>query len=63
MTKKKQDELRIERAYGEACSGIQIDVLDITKVFEFGQQMLDRGCDDAQLRIGLRAFVETIKRN
>jgi hypothetical protein len=55
---------RVERAYGQGCSGIQIDVMDIGKVFEHGRrQILTEGLDDTALAKSIREYVETIRRN
>ena len=55
---------RIERAYHEMCSGIQIDIMDISKVFEHGRRLIKMdNVDDTQLRIGIREYVETIRKN
>ena len=56
----KLDELRIERAYGKHCSGIGISVLDIGKVFAFGQLAIDRGDDDDALGSALLRYVRLI---
>lgn len=57
----KLDEARIEKAYREACSGVQINMMDISKVFKIGHVAIIRGADDEALRKTLRAFVETIR--
>jgi len=55
---------RIERAYHASCAGIQIDIMDIRKVFEHGQRQIDmHGLDDAALAKSIREYVETIRHN
>jgi hypothetical protein len=64
MTKaEKIAEKRVERAYYASCSGIQIDIMDIGKVFAFGQLKVAEGEDDAALAASIRAYVETIRKN
>lgn len=66
-------EKRINAAYIATCSGIQINIMDISKVFRHGEQLLDYKVDahgtisydtsitDEALAKGVRAFVETIR--
>ena len=54
---------RIERAYYKTCSGVQIDVMDIGKVYRAGQAAIASGADDSALESAVKAFVETIRHN
>lgn len=53
---------RVERAYYRTCSGVQINVLDIGKVFTAGRAALDAGADETGLEAAIVAFVNTIRR-
>ena len=56
-------ENRISRLYGLRCSGIQIDILDIGKVFETARKAAAEGLDDQKLGDRIVAYVETIRHN
>jgi predicted regulator of amino acid metabolism with ACT domain len=59
----KKVEARIDRAYRAMCSGVEIDMFDISKVFAVGRAAVAEGVDDAVLGERIKAFVETIRRN
>lgn len=52
---------RVERAYYATCSGIQINMMDIGKVFAYGRMQIEAGVDDAALQSAIRNYVETIR--
>lgn len=54
------NETRIERAYRTTCAGIQIDLMDIGKVFAFGHKAIERGEDQPTLEASILAYVKTI---
>lgn len=65
MTKKetKAAEARVSRAYYATYSGIQIDMMDIPKVFDVGRNVVAHGGTDADLEKTIRTFVGTIRKN
>lgn len=60
---KLMQEKRIEKAYYRRCSGVQIDIMDISKVFRAGLAALERGADELELEQAIVDFVQTIRRN
>lgn len=54
---------RVEKAYYASCSGVQINIMDIGKIFAFGRMKVAAGEDDEALKSSIRAYVETIRTN
>ena len=62
--KAKADAARIQRLYGERCSGIQINVMDIGKVFKVAERaMADSDISDNDLGDLIAAYVNEIRVN
>lgn len=62
IAKTKADK-RISAAYYSGCDRVQINMMDIPKVFNVGHQLIAGGADDVALKAGIMAFVETIRKN
>lgn len=54
---------RIDTIYNTNCSGIQISIMDIGKVFEVGRMAAATGANDEQLTKVITEFVNTIRLN
>ena len=54
---------RIENIYRVCCSGVQIPMVAIPKVFAAGRAAIAAGGDDAAVTKAIVAFVETIRVN
>lgn len=54
---------RIERIYYASCSGVQIPMMSIPKVFAAGRAVALAGGDDEAVKAAVVAFVETIRAN
>jgi hypothetical protein len=60
---KKKDDARIQRLYTARCSGIQINIMDIGKVFKVAEAGIVAGMDDATLGDVIFAYVNEIRQN
>ena len=54
---------RVEKAYYASCSGIQVNMMDIGKIFNAGRVACANGASEDELKTVIRAFVETIRMN
>jgi hypothetical protein len=66
MTTKKEKKAvaaRVSKAYYATCSGVEINMMDISRVFEVGEAAVAAGLDDEMLGKTIRAFVDTIRVN
>jgi hypothetical protein len=54
---------RITRIYGQSCSGVQIPLMAIPKVFAAGKAAAAAGGDDSAVEAAIVAFVATIRVN
>lgn len=56
---------RVERAYYSKCTGVQINIMDIGKVFNVGRGFIvaEPAITDAALADKVAAFVQTIRQD
>lgn len=59
----KANRRRVEQAFNASCHGVQIDIMDIGKVFTAGLAAIAEGADDATLQATIITFVQTIRKN
>lgn len=57
----KQTDKRIARLYGERCSGIPINIMDIGRVYAAGRAAVAVGGDDHAVGDALLAYVQSIR--
>ena len=54
---------RVSNAFRASCSGIQIDIMDMSKITAVGLAAIAEGVDDIELQRRIKEFVETIRKN
>lgn len=59
----KSIETRISDAYRKSCSGIQVNMMDLGKIFAHARQVISTGADDTVLGQKILEFVQTIRKN
>jgi hypothetical protein len=59
----KAADARVDRVYRENCSGVQVNIMDIPKIFRVGHAAIAEGADDTVLKEKIVAYVETIRKN
>ena len=59
----KATDARIDRIYSKRCSGIQVNVMDLGKIFDHARKIAATGADDAALGDSLLAYVNIIRKN
>jgi hypothetical protein len=62
MTKaeKKRIDSRISRVYSQSCHGIQIPIMEMSKIFKIGLDAVAAGADDDELGRRMRAYVDQV---
>ena len=63
MTKKQKqlDEARIDRIFGLRCSGVQIPVMELGKIFRVGQAGIALGMNDDALGDAIAAAADAVR--
>jgi hypothetical protein len=61
--KTKAKEARVSAAYHRTCSGVQVGIFDLSKIFSVGMLAIEEGADDTELEKRIVAFVQTIRKN
>jgi hypothetical protein len=56
-------DVRIERLYSQSCSGVQIPMMAIPKVFNAGRAAAIAGGDDEAIKAAIVAIVESVRVN
>lgn len=61
--KQKQEEARVSAIYNRLCSGVQIPIMETSKVMAVGLTALRAGDDDQTIGEKVVAYVQTIRTN
>ena len=59
----KANEKRVEQAFYTSCSGVQVNIMDLSKITREGLRLIETGADDEHLANGVRTYVDTIRKN
>lgn len=59
LTEKAKDKM-IETAYRKVCSGIAINIMDISKVFKAGHEAINNGLRDAELENAILTVTQSL---
>ena len=62
-SKKNPVDVRIEKLYHERCSGVQLNIMDLPKVWKYARSVAETGVNDVVLGDSIAAFVEKIRTN
>ena len=62
LSEKKMDAI-IERLYRQACPNVEIDIMDISKIFAVGRKALSEGKSEDEVKAAIVEFVNTIRKN
>lgn len=54
---------RIDKVYRENCANIQVDMMDIPRIFGVGREAIKSGVDDDGLKTLIVAFVQSVRKN
>jgi cystathionine beta-lyase/cystathionine gamma-synthase len=54
---------QIDLAYRETCSNIEVNIMDIPRIFEECRKAILAGSTNDELKIVVREFVESIRKN
>ena len=66
ISKKAQEKInkdRVVKAFNATCNGIQVNVMDLSRISNVGEKAIMEGVDDVVLGQRIREFVETIRGN